>query len=44
MYSAGVGVVRDDSVAAMWYQKAADQGYAPAQNRLGYAYLKRIGL
>ncbi|WP_213781819.1 tetratricopeptide repeat protein [Caballeronia sp. dw_276] len=44
MYSAGVGVVRDDSVAAMWYQKAADQGYAPAQNRLGYAYLKGLGL
>ncbi|AME26826.1 tetratricopeptide repeat protein [Burkholderia sp. PAMC 26561] len=44
MYSAGVGAVRDNSVAAMWYQKAADQGYAAAQNRLGYAYLKGLGL
>ena len=34
-YRAGVVVGRDDEAAADWYRKAADQGYADAQFKLG---------
>jgi TPR repeat protein len=34
MYSEGLGVAQDYKQAVYWYQKAADQGYAEAQNNL----------
>jgi serine/threonine-protein kinase len=33
------GVPRDDDEAAVWYRKAADQGFAKAQKNLGDMYL-----
>src|SRR5262245_33448898 len=36
MYDEGKGVPRDAALAAQWYRRAADQGYALAQNNLGY--------
>jgi TPR repeat protein len=38
MYANGRGVVRDDTQAAAWWQKAADQGDAVAQLSLGWMY------
>ena len=38
MYRNGEGVVRDPKKAAEWYRKAAEQGYAEAQNNLGLLY------
>jgi tetratricopeptide (TPR) repeat protein len=35
MYEYGQGVAQDYAQAVMWYRKAADQGYAPAQTGLG---------
>ena len=37
-YLFGTCVERDPSVAATWFQKAADQGHAGAQNNLGRLY------
>jgi hypothetical protein len=37
-YWSGEGVGRDHHEAAKWYQKAAMQGYARAQNDLGFMY------
>ncbi|MGE4262059.1 tetratricopeptide repeat protein [Shewanella sp.] len=37
-YANGQGVKHDDLKAVKWYQKAADQGYARAQNSLGVLY------
>jgi len=34
MYENGRGVTTDKVLAAQWYRKAADQGYAPALQRL----------
>ena len=34
----GIGVARDDDKAFYWYQKAAEQGNASAQNNLGDCY------
>ena len=39
MYFNGQGVSQDDAAALSWFRKAADQGYAPAQNKLGLMYL-----
>jgi len=36
-YDAGRGVKGDQREAAAWYRKAAEQGYAAAQNSLGWA-------
>jgi TPR repeat protein/membrane protease YdiL (CAAX protease family) len=36
------GVSRDPAEAIVWYRKAADQGYAPAQTSLGYLYQEGI--
>ena len=41
MYHAGQGVPQDYAQAVKWYRKAAEQGYAKAQNNLGVMY--RIG-
>jgi len=38
MYSHGIGKAKDLQQAAVWYRKAADQGYAPAQYYLGVEY------
>lgn len=38
--AAGRGGAKDYARAAKWYRQAADQGYAPAQNNLGWLYLE----
>jgi len=38
MYSLGQGVPQGYAQAAMWYQKAADQGNTDAQTDLGLMY------
>ena len=38
MYEFGHGVPQDYVKAALWYQKAADQGNADAQSFLGQMY------
>ena len=38
MYYTGQGAHQDYAEAARWYRKAADQGYAEAQNNLGAMY------
>jgi TPR repeat protein len=38
MYDKGQGVSQDDTEAAKWYRKAAEQGHAGAQCLLGVAY------
>ena len=40
----GEGVPTDHLEAAKWYRKAAEQGYANAQFRLGDAYRKGLGV
>jgi TPR repeat protein len=37
-YSIGGVVQKDDVAAVNWYRKAAEQGYAPAQDSLGMHY------
>jgi TPR repeat protein len=37
-YRFGRGVAKDEAEAARWYQKAADQNYAPAAYALGFLY------
>jgi len=44
MYEEGRGVPQDYAEAARWYRKAADQGGADAQNRLGLMYEKGRGV
>lgn len=34
LYRLGKGMPQDDAKAALWYQRAAEQGYAPAQRNL----------
>ena len=38
MYLTGRGVQQDYSAAALWFRKAAEQGYALAQSNLGTLY------
>jgi hypothetical protein len=38
-YFDGLVIDADYRLAAFWYQKAADQGYAPAQTNLGVLYM-----
>ncbi len=38
MYDYGEGVPQDYAEAVSWYRKAAEQGYAHAQNNLGVMY------
>ena len=40
----GRGVLQDYEKATMWYRKAAEQGYADAQNSLGICYAKGRGV
>ena len=38
MYRNGEAVEKDEQTAFMWYKKAAEQGYAPAQSNLAFMY------
>ena len=38
LYYHGLGIPRDSKQAVYWYTKAAEQGFANAQYRLGYIY------
>jgi TPR repeat protein len=44
MHSKGQGFVRDEDEAFQWYQKSADQGYAPAELELGFRYRADMAL
>jgi hypothetical protein len=44
MYDEGKGVEQDFEEALKWYQKAAEQGLAEAQNNLGLMYYKGQGV
>ena len=44
IYQNGQGVAQDYSQARAWYQKAADQGYAAAQDGLGTMYYSGYGV
>ena len=44
MYSAGRGVPQDYSEAAKWFRKAANQGYATGQAKLGFMYFLGRGV
>ena len=37
MYTTGQGVQQDNAAAALWFRKAAERGYAPAQSNLAVA-------
>lgn len=43
-YTNGIGVKRNLSEAAAWYERAASQEFAPAQYRLGSLYEKGLGV
>ena len=43
-YAEGDGVARDDVRAAMWYRRAAAQGYASAEYNLGFLHLQGRGV
>jgi Sel1 repeat-containing protein len=40
MHEQGVGVPRNSNEALLWYRKAAEQGFAAAQNQLGVTYIE----
>ena len=44
MYENGRGVPQDYVQAVAWYRKAADQGFADAQNDLGAMYDNGLGV
>jgi TPR repeat protein len=44
MYRKGKGVLKDYKEAVKWYQKAANQGFARAQNNLGLMYANGKGV
>jgi hypothetical protein len=44
MYEQGKGLPQDFTEAVAWYRKAADQGFARAQDDLGYMYLEGKGV
>jgi TPR repeat protein len=44
MYANGQGVCRNDAKAVEWYQRAAEQGDASAQNNLGVMYATGQGV
>src|SRR5690349_19754359 len=37
-YFGRLNVAKDSAEAVKWYRKAAEQGFAPAEYRLGYSY------
>jgi TPR repeat protein len=44
MYDEGRGVPQDDAEAVRWYRKAAEQGDAEAQGKLGVMYANGRGV
>jgi TPR repeat protein len=44
MYYYGNGVPKDDTVAVRWGRKAADQGYAKAENGIAFMYYYGYGV
>ena len=44
MYYHGDGVPQDHAKAALWYRRAAEQGYALAQSYLGGMYFRGDGV
>jgi hypothetical protein len=44
IYEKGLGTAPDDASAALWYQKAADQGYPRALINLGFLYEQGLGV
>ena len=44
MYQYGHGVDQNDTEALNWYHKAAEQGYASAQNNIGWMYQQGRGV
>jgi TPR repeat protein len=44
MYQNGRGVIQDDVEAVKWYRKAAEQGYAIAEDNLGWMYQNGRGV
>ena len=44
MYDNGYGVPESHKTAVKWYTKAAEQGHAQGQQRLGNMYLKGTGV
>lgn len=38
MYAEGQGVPKDEAEAVKWYRKAAEKGFAKAQQKLGDMY------
>lgn len=44
MLEDGKGIPKDEVEALKWYRKAAEQGYAPAQNILGVTYTTGHGV
>jgi len=44
MYQQGLGISQDYTEAIKWYRKAAEQGYASAQNNLGVIHQKGMGV
>jgi len=44
IYTDGRGVPKDEAKAVHWYEKAAEQGYANAQNNLGNMYTDGRGV
>lgn len=44
LYEAGLGVTRDEYLAASWYRRAAAQGDADAQFKLGLMYMSGDGV
>ena len=44
MYVHGEGLPRDDKEATKWFRKAAEQGHAQAQLKLGIAYMEGVGV
>ena len=44
MYDKGLGVKQNYSRAVTWYHKAAEQGYAKAQDNLSIMYYEGLGV
>ena len=44
MYENGVGTAKKPTEAVAWYRSAAEKGFAFAQNNLGVAYFKGLGV
>ena len=44
MYFSGKGVLQDYAEAAKWFRKAAEQGFAAAQNNPGMMYKEGRGV